>query len=123
MRAGLAMYFETLQDHWLMEVAQRIVAELGIEYFFNIQLVGDHVIEVNPRISTIVYQEDLNLAYLGIKSALGEISHEELMQLSAHVRPTRRALRYFDQVEWDDTSSAAGTQLPPRSRTPSSSLE
>src|SRR5881397_2630136 len=123
MRAGLAMYFETLQDHWLMEIAQRIVAELDIEYFFNIQLVGDHVIEINPRISTIVYQEDLNLAYLGIKSALGEISHEELMQLSAQVRPTRRALRYFDQVEWDDTSSAAGTQLPPRSRTPSSSLE
>src|SRR5437764_13563935 len=115
MRAGLAMYFETLQDHWLMEVAERIVAELGIEYFFNIQLVGDHVIEINPRISTIVYQEDLNLPYLGIKSALGEISPEELMQLSAQVRPTRRALRYFDQVEWDDTSSAAGTQLPPRS--------
>jgi carbamoyl-phosphate synthase large subunit len=115
MRAGLAMYFETLQDHWLMEVASRIVAELGIEYFFNIQLVGDQVIEINPRISTIVYQEDLNLPYLGIKSALGEISREELAQLSARVRPTRRALRYFDQVEWDDTSSAAGTQLPPRS--------
>ncbi len=123
MRAGLAMYFETLQDHWLMEVAQRIVGELGIEYFFNIQLVGDHVIEINPRISTIVYQEDLNLPYLGIKSALGEISREELMQLSAQARPTRRALRYFDQIEWDETSSAAGTQLPPRSRTPSSSLE
>jgi hypothetical protein len=117
------MYFETLQDHWLMEVAQRIVAELGIEYFFNIQLVGDLVIEINPRISTIVYQEDLNLPYLGIKSALGEISREELMQLSAQARPTRRALRYFDQVEWDETSSEAGTQLPPRSWTPSSSLE
>jgi len=123
MRAGLAMYFETLQDHWLMEVASRIVAELGIEYFFNIQLVGDQVIEINPRISTIVYQEDLNLPYLGIKSALGEISREELAQLSARVRPTRRALRYFDQVEWDDTSSATGTQLPPRSWAPASSLE
>ena len=123
MRAGLAMYFETLQDHWLMEVAQRIVAELGIEYFFNIQLVGDQVIEINPRISTIVYQEDLNLPYLGIKSALGEISREELMQLSAQARPTRRALRYFDQVEWDETSSAPETHFPPRSWTPSSSLE
>jgi carbamoyl-phosphate synthase large subunit len=123
MRAGLAMYFETLQDHWLMEVAQRIVAELGIEHFFNIQLVGDQVIEINPRISTIVYQEDLNLPYLGIKSALGEISHEELALLGARVRPTRRALRYFDQVEWDDTSSVADTQLPPRSPTSSSSLQ
>src|SRR5438105_4372313 len=115
MRAGLAMYFETLNDHWLLEVAERVVAELGIEYFFNIQLVGDVVIEVNPRISTIVYQDDLNLPYLGIKSALGEISRDELAVLSARVRPSRRALRYFDQVEWDDTSSAAGTQLPPRS--------
>jgi carbamoyl-phosphate synthase large subunit len=123
MRAGLAMYFETLQDHWLMEVASRIVGELGIEHFFNIQLVGDQVIEINPRISTVVYQEDLNLPYLGLKSALGEISHEELAQLSAQVRPTRRALRYFDQIEWDETSSATGTQLPPRSWAPSSSLE
>jgi carbamoyl-phosphate synthase large subunit len=113
MRAGLAMYFETLNDHWLLEVAQRIVSELGIEYFFNIQLVGDYVIEINPRISTVVYQEDLNLPYLGVKSALGEISHEELAQLSARVRPTRRALRYFDQVEWDE-SSPADMHTPPR---------
>ena len=122
MRAGLAMYFETLNDHWLLEVAQRVVAELGIEYFFNIQLVGDYVIEINPRISTIVYQEDLNLPYLGVKSALGEISHEELAQLSARVRPSRRALRYFDQVEWDE-SSPADMQLPPLARAPSSTLE
>jgi carbamoyl-phosphate synthase large subunit len=122
MRAGLAMYFESLHDHWLLEVAQRIVGELGIEYFFNIQLVGDHVIEVNPRISTVVYQEDLNLPYLGLKSALGEISHEELALLSARVRPTRRALRYFDQVEWDE-SSPADMQAPPLFRTSSNSLQ
>jgi carbamoyl-phosphate synthase large subunit len=122
MRAGLAMYFETLNDHWLLEVAQRIVAELGIEYFFNIQLVGDYVIEINPRISTIVYQEDLNLPYLGVKSALGEISREELAQLSARVRPSRRALRYFDQVEWDERSPA-DVQTPPLSRMPSSTRE
>ena len=102
MRAGLAMYFETLDDPGLMDVAARIVAELGLDHFFNIQLVGDHVIEINPRISTIVYQEDLNLPYLGIKHALGEISGPELGALAERVRPTRRALRYFDQVECDD---------------------
>src|SRR5262249_41708034 len=101
MRAGLAMYFETLDDPGLMEIAGKIVAELSLDHFFNIQLVGEHVIEINPRISTIVYQEDLNLPYLGVKHALGEISEEELGALAARVRPTRRALRYFDQVEWD----------------------
>ena len=100
-RAGLAMYFVTLEDEGLMEIADRIVSELGIEWFFNIQLVGEHVIEVNPRISTIVNQEDLNLRYLGVKRALGEISDEELAALQSRVRPGRKALRYFDQVEWD----------------------
>jgi carbamoyl-phosphate synthase large subunit len=102
MRAGLAMYFETLGDDELVALAGKIVAELEIDHFFNIQLVGEHVIEINPRISTVVYQEDLNLPYLGVKRALGEISDEELASLAQRVRPTRRALRYFDQVEWDD---------------------
>jgi carbamoyl-phosphate synthase large subunit len=101
MRAGLAMYFVTLEDAGLMEIADRIVRELDIEWFLNIQLVGDHVIEVNPRISTIVYQEDLNLPYLGVKRAVGEISDDELEALRTRARPGRTALRYFDQVEWN----------------------
>ena len=101
MRAGLAMYFVTLEDESLMAIADRLVAELAIEHFFNIQLVGEHVIEINPRISTIVYQDDLNLAYLGIKRALGEISDEELVGLRPRVRPGRASLRYFDQVDFD----------------------
>lgn len=101
MRAGLAMYFETLDDPELMRLANLIVGELGIEHFFNIQLVGDYVIEINPRISTIVYQEDLNLPYLGVKRALGEISDDELRALRTRVRPGRSALRYFDQLEFD----------------------
>lgn len=103
MRAGLAMYFQTLDDPALLDTAARIAAELALDHFFNIQLVGDVVIEVNPRISTVVYQEDLNLPYLGVKHALGELSDEELAAYASRVRPTRRALRYFDQVEWDDS--------------------
>jgi carbamoyl-phosphate synthase large subunit len=101
MRAGLAMHFVTLEDPALMELADRIVEELSIEHFFNIQLVGEHVIEINPRISTIVYQEDLKIPYLGVKRALGEISDDELSALRSRIRPGRTALRYFDQVEWD----------------------
>jgi carbamoyl-phosphate synthase large subunit len=102
MRAGLAMYFETLDDPGLMETAGKIVAELRLDHFFNIQLVGEHVIEINPRISTIVYQQDMNLPYLGVKHALGEISEAELGALASQIRPSRRALRFFDQVEWDE---------------------
>jgi carbamoyl-phosphate synthase large subunit len=101
MRAGLAMYFVTLEDDALMATADVLVRELAIEHFFNIQLVGEHVIEINPRISTIVYQDDLNLPYLGVKRALGEISDEELAGLRARVRPGRTSLRYFDQLDFD----------------------
>jgi carbamoyl-phosphate synthase large subunit len=101
MRAGLAMYFVTLEDEHLMEIADRIVRELAIEWFFNIQLVGDRVIEINPRISTVVYQEDLDLPWLGVKRALGEVSDDELETMRTRIRPGRTALRYFDQVEWD----------------------
>jgi len=59
------------------------------------------VIEITPRISTIVYQEDLNLPYLGIKRAVGEISDDELRRHAARIRPGRSALRYFDQLEFD----------------------
>src|SRR5687768_6361983 len=102
MRAGLAMFFRTLDDPELLEVAGRAVAALEIEHFFNVQLVGDLVIEVNPRISTVVYQEDLNLPWLGVRHALGELSDDELAAHQASIRPSRRALRYFDQLEWDD---------------------
>ncbi len=102
MRAGLAMFFRTLVDPGLMDLADTIVDGLVIEHFFNIQLVGDLVVEVNPRISTIVYQEDLNLPWLGVKRALGEISDEELAAYADRVRPTRRALRFFDQLDFDE---------------------
>jgi hypothetical protein len=95
------MYFVTLDDPELMRIGNQLVEELAIEHFFNIQLVGDYVIEINPRISTVVYQEDLNLPYLGVKRALGELSDEELIALRSRVRPGRTALRFFDQVEWD----------------------
>jgi carbamoyl-phosphate synthase large subunit len=103
MRAGLAMYFVTLDDPALMKLSNTIVGELGIEHFFNIQLVGDFVIEINPRISTIVYQDDLNLPYLGVKRAIGEISDDELVGLRPRIRPGRTALRFFDQLEFDQS--------------------
>ena len=95
------MYFVTLDEPELMEQCERLIAALGIEHFFNIQLIGKHFIEVNPRISTIVYQEDFNLAWLGVKWALGLISTDEAKAESTKIRPGRTALRYFDQVEFD----------------------
>ena len=101
-RGGLAMSFETLHEPALLEAAAEIVGELALDHFFNVQFVGDGAIEVNPRISTVVYQEDLNVPALGLGLALGELGEDEVAAQAARVRTTRRALRYFDQVEWDE---------------------
>jgi carbamoylphosphate synthase large subunit len=103
-RAGLAMFFRTLDAPGHVEAARRIVGELGLDWFVNVQFIGDLLIEINPRISTVVYQDDLNLPYLGVRHALGELGEEELAAHAARVRPARRALRYYEQAEWDDVA-------------------
>ncbi|HEY1479887.1 MAG TPA: ATP-grasp domain-containing protein, partial [Gaiellales bacterium] len=102
MRAGLAMWFETVDRPDLVDAADRLARELGLDWLVNVQFIGGRLLEINPRISTVMYQEDLNLPYLAVRHALGEVSLDELAALKARVRSTRRVLRYYEQVEWDD---------------------
>jgi carbamoyl-phosphate synthase large subunit len=102
MRAGLAMYFETAAQPALEQAARSLVRELELDWFVNVQFIGEHLLEINPRISTIVYQDDLNLPYLAVRHAVGELDEEQLGSYQRAVRTTRRALRYYDQVEYDE---------------------
>ncbi|HET8752585.1 MAG TPA: ATP-grasp domain-containing protein [Gaiellaceae bacterium] len=100
-RCGLGMYFVTLDAPELVEASARVVEEFGLEWFFSIQFMGEKVIEINPRISTMMIQEDFNLPWLAVKRALGEASDDELRALQDRVRPGHTVLRFFDQVEFD----------------------
>ena len=66
------------------------------------QWIGGRLLEINPRVSTFVYQEDFNIPYLGIKHALGEIGADDVAEIQGRVRTTRRSVRYYDQVFWDE---------------------
>jgi carbamoyl-phosphate synthase large subunit len=101
MRAGLAMWFETVDRPDLVAAADRLAGELGLDWLVNVQFIGGRLLEINPRISTVMYQEDLNLPYLALRHALGELSVDELASLAVRVRTSRRVLRYYEQVEWD----------------------
>ncbi len=104
MRAGLAMWFETVDRPDLVEAASRLASELELDWLVNVQFIGGKLLEINPRISTVMYQEDLNLPYLAVRHALGELSVDELAALAPRVRTSRRVLRYYEQVEWDSPS-------------------
>jgi carbamoyl-phosphate synthase large subunit len=98
---GLAMAFKTVDRPDLVEVSRHICRTLGLDWFVNIQFKGDSLLEVNPRVSTFVYQDDFILPYLGIKYALGELSPPAVRAAQTRVRASRRTVRYYDQVFWD----------------------
>jgi carbamoyl-phosphate synthase large subunit len=100
-RCGLGMYFVTLDAPELVAASERVVEEFGLEWFFSIQFMGEKVIEINPRISTMMIQEDFNLPWLAVKRALGEVTDDDLRAVQDVVRPGHTVLRYFEQVEWD----------------------
>ena len=100
-RNGLAMYFETVDRPDLRAYAEVIADELKLDYFADIQFKGDHLLEVNPRVSTFVHQEDFNMPYLGLKYVLGEIDAAGLFEAELRVRHTRRSVRYYEQVFYD----------------------
>jgi carbamoyl-phosphate synthase large subunit len=110
---GLAMAFKTVDRPDLVAAAGHICRELGLDWFANIQFKGEHLLEVNPRVSTFVYQEDFNLPYLGIKRALGELADADLPAMQARVRTSRRTVRYYDQVFWDIDGGGAAVKDQP----------
>lgn len=99
---GLAMSFRTVARPDLVAAAGEACRILGLDWFVNAQFKGDALLEVNPRVSTFVYQEDFILPYLGIKYALGELDPGDLPAIQARVRTSRRTLRYHDQLFWDE---------------------
>ncbi|HLX31781.1 MAG TPA: ATP-grasp domain-containing protein [Gaiellaceae bacterium] len=100
-RCGLGMYFVTLDAPELVAASERVVEAFELDWFFSIQFMGDKVIEINPRISTMMIQEDFNLPWLAVKRALGEATDDELRALQSRVRPGHTVIRFFDQVEFD----------------------
>jgi hypothetical protein len=65
-----------------------------------VQFLGDRLLEVNPRISTLIYQPDLNLAWLAVKLAMGEIKEAELAAMDGRTVIGRRVTRFYEQVEY-----------------------
>ena len=98
---GLAMAFKTIDRPELVDLSRKVVRHLGLDYYQSVQWIGGKLLEINPRVSTFVYQEDFNIPYLGIKYALGELTRDDVADVQARVRTSRRSVRYYDQVFWD----------------------
>ncbi len=101
LRAGLAMDFTLIERPREEELSARLAAELQSDYFLSVQFKGGKLMEINPRVSTIVYTPEIDPPLLAVGLALGTVAPEEIRRLRARVPHGRRAIRYFDQVEFE----------------------
>lgn len=99
-RAGLAMEFRIIDRPDLLGYAHALIEELRLDWLVNVQFLGDRLLEINPRISTLIYQPDLNMPWLAVQLALGEIGEDEVIAAGRRLQMGRRVTRYYEQVEY-----------------------
>jgi carbamoyl-phosphate synthase large subunit len=100
-RWGIIDRGELVKRPELEKSASQIINKIRLSYNISIQFIGGKIIEINPRTSTFIYQEDLNEPWLAIKLALGLIGVEELREYKSRIRYGRRMVRFMDQIFFD----------------------
>jgi len=97
-RWGVIVRGELVRRPDLVEQTREILRVIPLSYCVNLQFIDDRLIEINPRVSSFIYQDDYIAPYLAIKLALGEIDKDELKAYRDRIAYGRRMVRYMDQV-------------------------
>jgi len=97
-RWGVIVKGELVKRNDLVEQTRKILRAIPLSYCINIQFISGKLIEINPRVSTFIYQRDLIAPYLAIKLALGELSEEDIIKYREKIDYGRRMVRYMDQI-------------------------
>jgi len=100
-RWGVIVKGQLVDRPELVEQTREILRAIPLSYNVNIQFIGDKLIEINPRVSSFIYQPDLIAPYVAIRLALGEIDPADIRAQQGQVRVGRRMVRYMDQLFWD----------------------
>jgi len=103
-RWGVIVKGQLVDAPELVEQTREILKAIPLSYNVNIQFIGDRLIEINPRVSSFIYQDDLIAPYVAIKLALGEITPDDVRRLQSRITYGRRMVRYMDQVFWTPTA-------------------
>lgn len=104
-RWGVIVHGELVRRPDLVEQTRKILRVIPLSYCVNLQFIGDKLIEINPRVSSFIYQDDLIAPYLSVKLALGELDKDELKAYRHRIAYGRRMVRYMDQVFYGGAAS------------------
>ena len=83
----------------------RLLAHIPLRYNISIQFIDSKIIEINPRTSTFIYQDDLNEPWLAVKLGLGLCSPDDVRAAYQNIRYGRRMVRFMDQVFFEPDGS------------------
>lgn len=97
-RWGVIVRGELVRSEELLSQTREILKAIPLSYCVNLQFIANKLIEINPRVSSFIYQKDINAPYLAIKLALGELSEDEVSAYSDKIDYGRRMIRYMDQL-------------------------
>jgi len=97
-RAGVVMTGEIVDRPEIVEQTRAILRAIPLDYCVNLQFIGGKLIEINPRVSTFIYQDDVCMPWLAIQLALGEMSADCIRAYQDRIQIGRRMVRYMDQV-------------------------
>jgi carbamoyl-phosphate synthase large subunit len=97
-RWGVIVRGELVKNPELVTQTQKILKAIPLSYCNNIQFIGNKLIEINPRVSTFLYQKNLIAPYIAVKLLLGEISKEEVRAYRKKIDFGLRMVRYMDQI-------------------------
>ena len=75
-----------------------LCAATPLGFNISIQFIDGKLIEINPRTSTFIYQDDMSEPWLAVKLALGLITAEEVKAAYGNIDYDRRMVRYMDQL-------------------------
>lgn len=100
-RWGIITYGELVKNNEIIKLVKDVITAVPLSYNIGLQFIGNKLIEINPRLSTFIYQDNLIEPYLGIKLCLGEISKKEIHKYQDVVNYGKRMIRYMDQIFYD----------------------
>ena len=98
--SGLAMRFAMLDRPDQLEYGREVLRHIPLSWCVDICTRGEHLMEINPRVSTFIYGDDYCPPWLALKLALGEMTYDEVRAYQERVPIGRRMFRYYCQRDY-----------------------
>jgi carbamoyl-phosphate synthase large subunit len=100
-RGGVITYGGLVERPVTKKLVEKIIHNVPLKYSVGLQFIDNKLIEINPRVSTFIFQDDLIEIYYSIELARGRINTKEVEKKRKKVMYGRKMIRYMDQVSFN----------------------